>query len=90
MECDDSLHCERFLCCIQQYLLHAQVQVLKLKAAHDELFEQIEAVRRENGHLAHEIKDLTDQLGEGGRSAHELQKMVRRLEVEKEELQVSW
>jgi hypothetical protein len=36
--------------------------------------------------LAQEIKDLTDQLGEGGRSVHELQKIVRRLEVEKEEV----
>lgn len=30
---------------------------------------------------------MTEQLTEGGRSVHELQKMVRRLEVEKEELQ---
>lgn len=28
-----------------------------------------------------------DQLGEGGRSVHEMQKLIRRLEVEKEELQ---
>ncbi len=64
------------------------LQVLKLKAMHDEISEQMEAVRRENSHLGQEIKDLSDQLGEGGRSQHELQKIVRRLEVEKEELQV--
>ena len=37
--------------------------------------------------LADEIKDLLDQLGDGGRSIHELDKQRRRLEVEKEELQ---
>lgn len=48
----------------------------------------MEAVRRENKALAQELKDLTDQLGEGGRNVHELQKSRRRLEMEKEELQV--
>ena len=37
--------------------------------------------------LAEEIKDLLDQLGDGGRSIHELDKQRRRLEVEKEEHQ---
>ena len=37
--------------------------------------------------LADEIKDLLDQLGEGGRSIHDLDKQRRRLEQEKEELQ---
>ena len=46
-------------------------------------------MRRENRSLAQEVKDLTDQLTEGGRSVHELQKMVRRLELEKEELQTA-
>ena len=43
---------------------------------------------RENKNLADEVKDLLDQLGDGGRSIHELDKQRRRLEVEKEELQV--
>merc|ERR1712198_116901 len=34
-------------------------------------------------------KDLLDQLGDGGRSIHELDKQRRRLEVEKEELQTA-
>merc|ERR1711884_968900 len=38
---------------------------------------------------ADEIKDLLDQLGDGGRSIHELDKQRRRLEVEKEELQAA-
>ena len=32
-------------------------------------------------------RDLLDQLGDGGRSIHDLDKQRRRLEVEKEELQ---
>merc|ERR550532_2316593 len=36
---------------------------------------------------AEEVKDLLDQLGDGGRSIHELDKQRRRLECEKEELQ---
>lgn len=36
-----------------------------------------------------EIHDLTDQLSEGGRSTHELDKARRRLEMEKEELQAA-
>jgi len=39
--------------------------------------------------LADEIKDLLEQLGDGGRSIHELDKQRRRLEVEKEELQAA-
>merc|ERR1711878_95288 len=40
-----------------------------------------------NKNLADEIKDLLDQLGEGGRSIHALDKQRRMLEQEKEELQ---
>merc|ERR1712050_100831 len=45
--------------------------------------------KRENKNLADEIKDLLDQLGEGGRSIHDLDKQRRRLEQEKEELQAA-
>jgi len=51
--------------------------------------EQLDIVKRENKNLADEIKDLLDQLGDGGRSIHELDKQRRRLEVEKEELQAA-
>ena len=43
--------------------------------------EQLDVVKRENKNLADEIKDLLDQLGDGGRSIHELDKQRRRLEV---------
>merc|ERR1712038_1570203 len=51
--------------------------------------EQLDVVKRENKNLADEIKDLLDQLGDGGRSIHELDKQRRRLEVEKEELEAA-
>merc|ERR1712173_191260 len=57
-------------------------EVFRLKAAHDEGVEQLDVVRRENKNLADEIKDLLDQLGDGGRSIHELDKQRRRLEAE--------
>merc|ERR1711976_812681 len=62
-------------------------ELYRLKAAHDEVVEQLDVVKRENKNLADEIKDLLDQLGDGGRSIYELDKQRRRLEVEKEELQ---
>merc|ERR1719369_2280128 len=62
-------------------------EVYRLEAAYDEVVEQLDVVKRENKNLADEIKDLLDQLGDGGRSIHELDKQRRRLEVEKEELQ---
>ncbi|MCP9264595.1 Myosin-4 [Dirofilaria immitis] len=62
-------------------------ELFKSKSAQDELLEQVESLRRENKSLSLEVKDLTDQLTEGGRSVHELQKMMRRLEAEKDELQ---
>merc|ERR1712048_1262271 len=64
-------------------------EVYRLKAAWDEVVEQLDIVRRENKNLADEVKDLLDQLGDGGRSIHELDKQRRRLEVEKEELQAA-
>merc|ERR1711972_932268 len=57
-------------------------ELLRLKAAWDETVEQLDVVKRENKNLADEIKDLLDQLGDGGRSIHELDKQRRRLEVE--------
>merc|ERR1712020_466348 len=64
-------------------------ELFRLKAAWDETVEQLDVVKRENKNLTDEIKDLLDQLGDGGRSIHELDKQRRRLEVEKEELQAA-
>merc|ERR1711962_1587352 len=64
-------------------------ELFRLKSAQDEALEQLDIVKRENKNLADEIKDLLDQLGDGGRSIHELDKQRRRLEVEKEGLQAA-
>merc|ERR1712142_986101 len=64
-------------------------ELFRVKAAQEEALDQLDVVKRENKNLADEIKDLLDQLGEGGRSIHELDKTRRRLEVEKEELQAA-
>merc|ERR1712051_1123933 len=56
-------------------------ELFRLKAAWDETVEQLDVVKRENKNLADEIKDLLDQLGDGGRSIHELDKQRRRLQV---------
>lgn len=58
--------------------------MFRLRAAWDETIEQLDSVRRENKNLGEEIKDLLDQLGEGGRSIHELDKQRRRLQVSKQ------
>ena len=42
---------------------------------------------RSSGLLADEIRDLSDQLGEGGKNVHDLDKACRRLALEKDELQ---
>ena len=62
-------------------------ELFRLKAASDESLEHLDIVKRENKNLADEIRDLLDQLGDGGRSIHELDKSRRHLEQEKEELQ---
>merc|ERR1712061_115482 len=64
-------------------------EYFRLKAAHDDVIEQLDVVKREIKNLADVIRDLLEQLGDGGRSIHELDKNRRRLEVEKEELQAA-
>merc|ERR1711892_872600 len=64
-------------------------ELFRLKASWEEATEHLDVVKRENKNLAEEIKDLLDQLGDGGRSIHELEKQRRRLEIEKEELQAA-
>jgi myosin heavy chain 6/7 len=46
-------------------------------------------VRRENRSLSTEIKDIMDQISEGGRSIHEIDKIRKRLEAEKMELEAA-
>merc|ERR1711937_1050353 len=61
----------------------------KVKTVYEESQQQLDAVRRENKNLSNEIKDIMDQIGEGGRSIHEIDKIRKRLENEKLELQAA-
>ena len=47
----------------------------------------MDEVRKENKKLTYEIKDLIDQITEGGRSIHEIDKIRKRLEAEILELE---
>merc|ERR1712141_621083 len=50
---------------------------------------QLDEVRKENKGLSTEIKDIMDQISEGGKSIHEIDKIRKRLEAEKMELQAA-
>merc|ERR1711863_247643 len=58
-------------------------ELFRVKNAYDESILQLEEVRRENKVLSNEIKDIMDQISEGGRSIHEIDKIRKRLEAEK-------
>merc|ERR1712180_12438 len=64
-------------------------ELFKMKAQYDESLEHLDVVRRENKTLAEEIKDLLDQICEGGRNLHDLSKGVKKYEIEREELQAA-
>merc|ERR1712106_46314 len=64
-------------------------ELFKVKNAYDESIIQLEEVRRENKLLSNEIEDIMDQISEGGRSIHEIDKIRKRLEAEKMELEAA-
>ena len=64
-------------------------ELCRVKAAYEESVLQLDEVRKENKALTNEIKDLIDQISEGGRSVHEIDKIRKRLEFEKSELQAA-
>merc|ERR1719238_461708 len=68
---------------------NASSELFKVKNAYDESILQLEEVRRENKVLSNEIKDIMDQISEGGRSIHEIDKIRKRLEAEKLELEAA-
>merc|ERR1712240_878122 len=67
----------------------ASAELFRVKNAYDESILQLEEVRRENKMLSNEIKDIMDQISEGGRSIHEIDKIRKRLEAEKMELEAA-
>merc|ERR1719318_554180 len=73
----------------QKNTRNASSELFKVKNAYDEAILQLEEVRRENKSLSNEIKDIMDQITEGGRSIHEIDKIRKRLEAEKMELEAA-
>ena len=65
----------------------ASSELFRVKSAYEESILQLDEVRKENKALSGEIKDIMDQISEGGRSIHEIDKIRKRLEAEKLELQ---
>merc|ERR1712027_206046 len=66
---------------------NASSELFRVKSAYEESVLQLDEVRKENKVLSNEIKDIMDQISEGGRSIHEIDKICRRLEAEKMELE---
>merc|ERR1719381_388137 len=71
----------------QKETRNASSELFKVKSAYEETMLQLEEVRRENKTLSNEIKDIMDQISEGGRSIHEIDKIRKRLEAEKLEVE---
>merc|ERR1712051_1165210 len=73
----------------QKECRNASSDLFRVKSAYEESLAQLEEVRRENKVLSNEIKDIMDQISEGGRSIHEIDKIRKRLGAEKLELQAA-
>merc|ERR1712172_477651 len=68
----------------QKECRNASSELFRVKSAYEESVLQLDDVRKENKALS---KDIKDQISEGGRSIHEIDKIRKRLEAEKMELQ---
>merc|ERR1712152_54399 len=68
---------------------NASSELFRVKSAYEESVLQLDEVRKENKGLSNEIKDIMDQISEGGRSIHEIDKIRKRLEAEKLELEAA-
>ncbi|TRY83621.1 hypothetical protein DNTS_022101 [Danionella cerebrum] len=64
-------------------------ELFKMKNSYEESLDQLETLKRENKNLQQEISDLTEQLGETGKSIHELEKAKKTVETEKAEIQTA-
>jgi len=68
---------------------NASAELFRIKNGYDEATATLDDVRRENKALADEIRDLMEQISEGGRSIHEIEKQRKKLEAEKKELEAA-
>merc|ERR1719328_921753 len=73
----------------QKETRNASSELFRVKSAYEESVLQLDEVRRENKTLSNEIKDIMDQITEGGRSIHEIDKICRGMEAEKMELEAA-
>merc|ERR1712203_452962 len=73
----------------QKECRNASSELFRVKSAYEESVIQLDEVRKENKGLSNEIKDIMDQISEGGRSIHEIDKIRKRLDAEKLELQAA-
>ncbi|XP_077458603.1 myosin heavy chain, fast skeletal muscle [Stigmatopora argus] len=64
-------------------------EMFKMKNSYEEALDHLETLKRENKNLQQEISDLTDQIGQNGKTIHELEKSKKIVETEKSELQSS-
>uniref|UniRef100_G3TLL5 Myosin-2 n=1 Tax=Loxodonta africana TaxID=9785 RepID=G3TLL5_LOXAF len=68
-------------------------ELFKMKNAYEESLDQLETLKRENKNLQpktiEEISDLTEQIAEGGKRIHELEKIKKQVEQEKSEIQAA-
>ncbi|XP_076858203.1 myosin heavy chain, fast skeletal muscle-like [Brachyhypopomus gauderio] len=64
-------------------------ELFKMKNSYEEALDQLETLKRENKNLQQEISDLTEQLGENGKTINELEKAKKTVETEKSEIQTA-
>ncbi|XP_058873634.1 myosin heavy chain, fast skeletal muscle [Acipenser ruthenus] len=64
-------------------------ELFKMKNSYEEALDHLETLKRENKNLQQEISDLTEQIGEGGKVIHELEKSKKQIETEKSEIQTA-
>ncbi|XP_047666434.1 myosin heavy chain, fast skeletal muscle-like [Tachysurus fulvidraco] len=64
-------------------------ELFKMKNSYEEALDHLETLKRENKNLQQEISDLTEQIGESGKTIHELDKAKKLVETEKLEIQTA-
>nr|XP_061838033.1 myosin heavy chain, fast skeletal muscle-like [Nerophis lumbriciformis] len=64
-------------------------ELFKIKNSYEEALDHLETTKRENKNLQQEVSDLTEQIGETGKTIHELEKAKKTVETEKSEIQIA-
>ncbi|XP_068170409.1 myosin heavy chain, fast skeletal muscle-like [Antennarius striatus] len=64
-------------------------ELFKMKNSYEEALDHLETLKRENKNLQQEITDLTEHIGESGKTIHELEKAKKTAELEKAEIQTA-